>query len=137
VFIHDCARPLVQVDALRRVFDAVQRDGAACLAHRVTDTIKQLPKAVPDARRRRLKTIDRARLWAMETPQAFSLPVIAGAYREIQRRRLVVTDDAAALERVTRRRVTLIENLHPNPKITQPTDLAYAEFLLAAGGANA
>ena len=32
---------------------AVRRDHAACLAHRVTDTIKQLPKTSPDARRRR------------------------------------------------------------------------------------
>lgn len=132
VFIHDGARPLVRAETLCELLAAVQRDTAACLAHRVTDTIKQLPSRAPDACRRRLKTIDRARLWAMETPQAFALPLIVAAYREVQRRRLTVTDDAAALELVTRHSVTLVENLHANPKITRPADLAYAEFLLAA-----
>jgi 2-C-methyl-D-erythritol 4-phosphate cytidylyltransferase len=73
----------------------------------------------------------------METPQAFALPVITAAYREVQRRRLAVTDDAAALELATRRGVTLVENPHANPKITRPSDLAYAEFLLAAGARGA
>lgn len=132
VFIHDCARPLVTLEALTQLHAVVQRDGAACLAHRITDTIKQLPKNAATVRRRRLKTIDRQRLWGMETPQAFARDVITAAYAEVQRRRLVITDDAAALEAVTRRGVTLVENLHPNPKITVPADLAYAEFLLAA-----
>ncbi len=134
VFIHDCARPLLRVDALLALHAAVRRDGAACLAHRVTDTIKQRPAGAHDERRRRWKTIDRTRLWAMETPQAFAFAPIAAAYREVQRRRLPITDDAAALEAVTRRGVTLVENPHPNPKITVPADLAYAEFLLAPRG---
>jgi 2-C-methyl-D-erythritol 4-phosphate cytidylyltransferase len=137
VFVHDCARPLVRVSALRAVHAAVVRDGAAVLAHRVTDTIKQLPARARDARRRRLRTIDRARLWAMETPQAFAWPLLADAYRVVQRDRLRVTDDAAALELATRRGVTLVENPHANPKITRPSDLALAEYLLAAGGDDA
>lgn len=133
VFIHDSARPLVTVEVLRLLHEAVRRDGAAALAHRVTDTIKQAPRRAPDLRLRRWKTIDRARLWAMETPQAFAVPVIAAAYAEVQRRKLTITDDVAALETVTRHRVTLVENPGPNPKITGPADLDYAEFLLAAG----
>lgn len=132
VFIHDCARPLVSVEALAQLHEVVQRDGAACLAHRITDTIKQLPKAAATVHRRRLKTIDRQCLWGMETPQAFALKVITAAYTEVQRRRIVITDDVAALEAVTRHGVTLVENSQPNPKITVPADLAYAEFLLAA-----
>lgn len=130
VFIHDCARPLVRAETLRELDAAVRRDGAACLAHRVTDTIKQVPAGARDARRRRLRTIERDRLWAMETPQAFARELIVEAYREVRRRKLRITDDASAIELVTRRGVTLVENLHPNQKITQPTDLAFAEFLL-------
>lgn len=132
VFIHDCARPLVDAAVLRSVHEAVQRDRAAVLAHRVIDTIKQLPARARDARGRRLKTVDRARLWAMETPQAFARDLITRAYAEVQRRGLRITDDAAALELVTRHGVTLVENPHPNPKITRPADLVFAEFLLAA-----
>jgi 2-C-methyl-D-erythritol 4-phosphate cytidylyltransferase len=130
VYIHDCARPLVHPDSLRTLSAALQRDGAACLAHRVTDTIKRLPPGAPDAVRRRLRTIDRTRLWAMETPQAFARTLITEAYRAVHRRKLAMTDDASALELATRHGVTLVEHPHPNPKLTTPADLAWAEFLL-------
>lgn len=130
IYIHDCARPLVHPESLRALATALARDGAACLAHRVTDTIKQLPPNAGDAVKRRLHTVDRSRLWAMETPQAFSRALITGAYRAVRRRRLAITDDASALELVTRHGVTLVENAHPNPKLTTPADLAWAEFLL-------
>ena len=130
VFIHDCARPLVHPDSLRQLAAALRRDGAACLAHRVTDTIKRLPDDAPDTVNRRLRTIDRSRLWAMETPQAFERHLIVRAYRSAHRRHLPMTDDASAVELTTRRGVTLVENLHPNPKITAPADLAWAEYLL-------
>jgi 2-C-methyl-D-erythritol 4-phosphate cytidylyltransferase len=130
VYIHDCARPLVRPEALRALEAVVRRDGAACLAHRVTDTIKRLPSGATDARRRRLRTLDRDGLWAMETPQAFARGPIAAAYAAVQRRGLRITDDAAALEAATRLPVTLVENPFPNPKITRPGDLAWAEHLL-------
>jgi 2-C-methyl-D-erythritol 4-phosphate cytidylyltransferase len=130
VYIHDCARPLVHPESLRALAETLARDGAACLAHRVTDTIKRLPAGAPDAVQRRIRTVDRARLWAMETPQAFERLLITEAYRAVHRRKLAMTDDASALELATRRGLTLVENPHPNPKITTPTDLAWAEFLL-------
>jgi len=130
VYIHDCARPLVHPESLRALAGALARDGAACLAHRVTDTIKRLPPGASDAVRRRLRTVDRARLWGMETPQGFERLLITEAYRTVHRRNLLMTDDASALELATRHGVTLVENPHPNPKITTPADLAWAEFLL-------
>jgi 2-C-methyl-D-erythritol 4-phosphate cytidylyltransferase len=134
VFIHDCARPLVRPEVLRELDLALRRDGAACLAHRVTDTIKRLPAGAPDANRRRLATLDRERLWAMETPQAFARTLIVAAYAEVQRRGLRITDDAQAVEIASHHGVTLVENPHPNPKITRPADLRYVEFLLSTGG---
>ncbi|MBE2215699.1 MAG: 2-C-methyl-D-erythritol 4-phosphate cytidylyltransferase [Opitutaceae bacterium] len=130
VYIHDCARPLVHPESLRALATALARDAAACLAHRVTDTIKQLPAGATDAVNRRLRTVDRSRLWAMETPQAFARPLIAEAYLAVHRRNLAMTDDASALELATRHGVTLVENPYPNPKLTTPADLAWAEFLL-------
>ena len=41
VFIHDCARPLVQPEQLVALHKIVRREGAVVLAHRVTDTIKE------------------------------------------------------------------------------------------------
>jgi 2-C-methyl-D-erythritol 4-phosphate cytidylyltransferase len=130
VFIHDCARPLVRPETLRELDVLVRREGAACLAHRVTDTIKKVPGDGAAPVRKRLRTLDRRNLWAMETPQAFELSLIADAYRVVIQRGLSITDDLSALELASDHRVSLVENPHPNPKITRPSDLAYAGFLL-------
>ena len=53
VFIHDCARPLVRPEQLGALLKAVRRDGAVVLAHRVTDTVKQLPARMRGPRRAR------------------------------------------------------------------------------------
>ncbi len=128
VFIHDCARPLVRPEQLVALHKIVRREGAVVLAHRVTDTIKQHRD---DAR---LRTLDRSRLWAMETPQVFSRRLIVQAYARVATRRLHVTDDASAVEGLGHP-IALLENQHPNPKLTTPADLEYLEFLCAKPGA--
>ncbi len=123
VFIHDCARPLVREEQLATLYKIVRREGAVVLARRVTDTIKE------HRGEGRLRTLDRRRLWAMETPQVFSRELITRAYARVAQRKLAITDDAAAIEALGRP-VALLENPHPNPKLTTPADLAYLEFLL-------
>src|SRR5205814_8815790 len=73
VFIHDCARPLVRPEQLVALHKIVRRENAVVLAHRVTDTIKEHIILSPSKGRddARLRTLDRSRLWAMETPQVF------------------------------------------------------------------
>jgi 2-C-methyl-D-erythritol 4-phosphate cytidylyltransferase len=124
VFIHDCARPLIRPEQLVSLHKVVRREGAVVLAHRITDTVRE--------RRAdgRLRTLDRSRLWGMETPQVFSRDLIVRAYAAVRRRRLVVTDDAAAVE-LLGHPVALLENTHSNLKLTTPKDLDYLEFLLA------
>jgi 2-C-methyl-D-erythritol 4-phosphate cytidylyltransferase len=143
VFIHDCARPLVRADQLVSMLRMVRRDGAVALAHRVTDTIKQIVVSRPPSKaalsctpvRVRTATLDRTRLWAMETPQVFERELITRAYALVQRRRLRITDDVQAVEHLGAR-VSLLENPHPNPKLTAPSDLDYLEFLLNRAGAS-
>jgi 2-C-methyl-D-erythritol 4-phosphate cytidylyltransferase len=130
VFIHDCARPLVRVEQLTALHKIVRREDAVVLAHRVTDTIKE------HRGEGRLRTLDRKHLWAMETPQVFSRRLICRAYAAVAERRLTITDDAAAVE-LLRHPVALLENPHPNPKLTAPADLAYLEFLLTQLGSRA
>ena len=123
VFIHDCARPMIRPEQLVALHKIVRRERAVVLAHRVTDTIREKRP------RGRLRTIDRSRLWAMETPQVFSKDLVERAYAQVSSRGLHVTDDAAAVERLGHP-IALLENAHPNPKLTTPKDLAYLEFLL-------
>ena len=127
VFIHDCARPLIQPEQLIALHKIVRREQAVVLAHRVTDTIKEHRASG------RVGTIDRSKLWAMETPQVFSKALIDRAYAKVVAKKLIVTDDAAAVE-VLGHPVALLENFQPNLKLTSPADLDHLEFLLAPTG---
>ena len=130
VFIHDCARPLIQVEQLVALLKIVRTEDAVVLAHRVTDTIKK------HRGEGLLRSLDRDRLWAMETPQVFSRELICKAYAKVAVKKLRITDDAAAVE-LLKHPVALLENTYPNPKITTPTDLPYMEFLLSQSGSKA
>jgi 2-C-methyl-D-erythritol 4-phosphate cytidylyltransferase len=130
VFIHDCARPLIRPARLRELLRVVRRRQAVVLAHRVTDTIKE--------QRGRLRTLDRSRLWAMETPQVFARELIARGYARALARRRRVTDDAGAVELLGRSApaVALLENDEPNPKLTAPADFIHVELLLRQAPAD-
>jgi len=124
VFIHDCARPLIQPGQLVALHKIVRREKAVVLAHRVTDTIKE------HRGEGRLRTLDRRHLWAMETPQVFSRELICRAYERVIRSGATITDDASAVE-LLRHPIALLENDRPNPKLTTPADLPLLELLLA------
>ena len=128
VFIHDCARPCITTEAIKDVYSAVQEDQAASLAHPVVDTIKRT-EAVNELRKLSLEDLDRSRVWAMETPQAFAFKNILKAYRNVIKKKLTITDDTAALATIDLK-TTLVPNKRPNPKLTTPSDLSYIEHLL-------
>jgi len=123
VFIHDCARPFLRPDQVVSLHKIVRREHAVVLAHRITDTVKEHHDTG------HLRTLDRTRLWAMETPQVFSRDLIDRAYARVRERGLRVTDDAAAVE-LLKHPVALLENPYPNPKLTTPADLVWFEYLL-------
>jgi 2-C-methyl-D-erythritol 4-phosphate cytidylyltransferase len=123
VFIHDCARPFVRVEQLIALHKIVLQEGAVVLAHRVTDSVKEHRNSGL------LKSLDRDKLWAMETPQVFSRELITAAYAKVAKKKLRITDDAAAVE-LLKHPVALLENTHPNPKLTTPADLPWFEYLL-------
>ena len=129
VMIHDCARPLVRTEVLKQVQEAAFKDKAACLAHRVVDTIKQVSANTSSLHQLKLTDLDRNRLWSMETPQAFGFKLIHGAYKKLKSDKIQVTDDTAAVAHYDYG-VTLVENPYPNPKITRPEDLVLAELML-------
>ncbi len=123
VFIHDCARPFVRVDQLIALHKIVLREDAVVLAHRVTDSIKQHSDTG------HLKSLPREKLWAMETPQVFARDLIVAAYERVAKKKLRITDDAAAVE-LLKHPIAILENPHANPKLTTPADIAWFEYLL-------
>lgn len=128
VYIHDAARPCIHPDAIAELTLAVQRDGAAALAHPITDTIKRIPQA-DQLRSIELEDLDRSRLWAMETPQAFAAKKIQAAYQHVRTTGESITDDTAAAASIGLK-TTLVPNPYPNPKLTTPDDLRSIEYLL-------
>ena len=95
----------------------------------MTDTIKESSDGKLIER-----TLDRSRLWAVQTPQTFRVDIIRRALTEVRRRGLLVTDDTAACELIGQA-VRLVFSLEPNPKVTRPEDLPFIEHLLRNPGA--
>lgn len=127
VAIHDGARPCVSPDLITTTFAAAREWGAAVAAQRVTDTIK-----ISDDGRFISEHPDRARLWAVQTPQTFRVEIIRRALAEVRRRGLTVTDDTAACALIGQP-VRLVEHPAPNPKVTAPADLPWVAHCLAEG----
>ena len=122
VMIHDGARPLVTPQILEAGLQAAQKHLAAVAAVPVKDTIKQVQDGMISA------TPARARLWAVQTPQVFSFPLIHRAHTTNLVRE-EATDDAALLERLGHP-VAIFPGSYSNLKITTQEDLLIAEALL-------
>jgi 2-C-methyl-D-erythritol 4-phosphate cytidylyltransferase len=126
--VQDAARPLVTPELVRSCVAAVEEgwDGAVAAA-RVTDTIKE---ADPDGRVTR--TLERARLWSIQTPQAFRADVLRRALDVPGETLAAATDDAMLVE-AAGGAVRIVEAPSENFKVTTALDLERAERLLAGG----
>ncbi len=124
IAVHDGARPLVTPAAISACAKFARQCGGACLAHRITDTIKRSNDEGEVS-----ESISRENLWAMETPQIFDSKLLRKAYENILERGQIVTDEVSALQAIGTK-VRLVENIEPNLKITIPADLAVAEKVL-------
>jgi 2-C-methyl-D-erythritol 4-phosphate cytidylyltransferase len=124
VAIQDAARPCTSEELIAATVQAADETGAAVAAQPVTDTIKESADG-----RLIQRTLDRSKLWSVQTPQTFRVEVIRRALEEARRRRLVFTDDTAACELIGQP-VRLVSSIAPNPKVTVPGDLPFIEALL-------
>ena len=124
VAIQDAARPCTSQALIAATVAAARETGAAVAAQAVTDTIKESRDGKIIER-----TLDRSRLWAVQTPQTFRVEIIRRALSEVRQRSLLVTDDTAACELVGQP-VQLVVSAEPNPKVTRPEDLPYVEAVL-------
>ncbi len=124
VAIQDAARPCTNGELIAATVKAAEESGAAVAAQPVTDTLKESADG-----RFIQRTLDRSRLWSVQTPQTFRVEVIRRALAEVRRRGLVFTDDTAACELIGQP-VRLVSSVAPNPKVTVPGDLPFIETLL-------
>lgn len=126
VLIHDGARPFILKKTIEQTMQEVKKYQACVVAVPVKDTVK-----IADEEGYAKETPERKYVWAVQTPQVFSYPMIYDAYEKaLQQEDTSITDDAMVLEKVTGRKVRLIEGSYRNIKITTPEDLLIAECYL-------
>jgi 2-C-methyl-D-erythritol 4-phosphate cytidylyltransferase len=128
VLVHDAARPLLDPAVAERVLGALAADPAldgAVAAAPVSDTVKRA-----DADGRVLETVDRAGLWAIQTPQVFRRGCLERALAAGPQELARATDDAWLVERLGGT-VAVVECAEQNLKVTTPRDLRLAELLLS------
>ncbi|MDQ6839451.1 MAG: 2-C-methyl-D-erythritol 4-phosphate cytidylyltransferase [Actinomycetota bacterium] len=120
IAVHDAARPLVPLSVWTAVLDAVAGGADAAIpVLAVTDTVKEV------ATDGTLRTLDRSRLVAVQTPQAFRASILRRAHSA----GTDATDDAALVEAFGGR-VQRVPGSRRSAKITDPEDLVVAAALI-------
>ncbi len=128
VLIHDGVRPFVSGEMITDCIDCAAKWGACIYGVPVSDTLKQVDSWGVIA-----GTVSRENVWMAQTPQAFSLKWIKDGFERVIEKGLLVTDDAAVLERCGKP-VRILPGSKNNIKITTPEDLHFALFLLGEAG---
>lgn len=131
VLIHDAARPFMSDALLDRLAAAVPR-GPVVPVLPLADTIKRLRSRQGEDAEVVESTIDRERLRAVQTPQAFPVALIRELHERAEREGTAASDDAVLCERdgIV---VHTVAGERWAWKITHDEDLALAEWLVASG----
>lgn len=124
VAVHDAARPMADAALFRACVEAAARNGGAVAAILAADTLKRVDSG------KIVGTVNRERLYAAQTPQAFRCALLREAHERAVRDGLRATDDAQLLEMMGRK-LDVVEGSALNFKITNRSDLELAEALVA------
>ncbi len=120
VLVHDGVRALVSPDLIRHCIEAALLEGSAVPVVPVTDSIREVGEGSS-------KPLDRSKLRAVQTPQAFGAGELKAAFaRPFQD---YFTDEATVWESAGKP-LHLIAGERGNIKITTPEDLVLAGALL-------
>jgi 2-C-methyl-D-erythritol 4-phosphate cytidylyltransferase len=128
VIVHDAARPLASSDLFGHALSELERTKADAViaAAPVSDTIKEVSADGATV----VRTLDRAKLWAVQTPQVFRREALERALGEASDELLArATDDAWLVERIGGT-VRVVDAGPTNMKVTTPLDLRVAEALI-------
>ena len=127
VAVHDGCRPLVSGDLIERGLAAAREAGAAVPGLPLAETVKEA-----DEDGRVVRTVDRSRLYGIQTPQVFRRDLLLRAHEEVN---ADVTDDAAMLEAIGLA-VAVFPGGRSNVKITTVDDIEMVEALLESGAVS-
>jgi 2-C-methyl-D-erythritol 4-phosphate cytidylyltransferase len=127
VVVHDGARPCVTPELISETVKYAKRNGCGIAASRIWDTVKYVERGNTVDH-----TLDRTKLWAVQTPQAFTADLLKRAYKAVVEKKATVTDEAGAVE-LLGETVRLVEWTRPNIKITTVEDMPLAAVAMKLG----
>lgn len=130
VCIHNGANPLLTGVELIQCIEAAEEHGASVAAFRAKDTVKEV-----DQQQFVVKTLDRSKLWQMQTPQTIRVGLARRAFEAAMAAGFYGTDDVQLVERLGLP-VKIVPCSYENIKITSPSDLLVADALLRARAIN-
>ncbi|WP_210471079.1 2-C-methyl-D-erythritol 4-phosphate cytidylyltransferase [Sporosarcina sp. 6E9] len=123
VLVHDAARPFLKKSVIANLVQKATKYGAAIAAVQAKDTMKIVTDGVVE------ETVDREKLWIVQTPQAFRYDVLKEASESANRAGFLGTDEAMLVERLGHP-VHIVESTYENVKMTTQEDLAFGEIIL-------
>ncbi|MFE9248511.1 2-C-methyl-D-erythritol 4-phosphate cytidylyltransferase [Streptomyces sp. NPDC007088] len=136
VLVHDAARPLVPVDTVDAVVEAVRAGAPAVVpALPLADTVKEVEPVAGGGPEPVVATPVRARLRAVQTPQGFDRAALVRAHETVPVDGEGATDDAGMCETLGLP-VVVVPGHAEAFKVTRPLDLVLAEAVLARRRAN-
>ena len=124
VLFHNGANPFVISEEISESIKNAKKYGAAAVAHPAKDTIKEV-----DKNGLVIRTIERSKLWNMQTPQAIKFLLAYQAFTKADEDNFIGTDDVSLVERMGKK-VKIIKASENNFKITTPKDLALAKIII-------
>ncbi|TKF18367.1 2-C-methyl-D-erythritol 4-phosphate cytidylyltransferase [Vibrio genomosp. F6] len=126
VMVHDAARPCLQISDIDNLIQqSVEHPVGGILAAPVRDTMKR-----GNSQSNIEHTVERQNLWHALTPQMFKTEQLTTALSTALEQGANITDEASALE-LLGLTPKLVVGRADNFKITQPEDLALADFYLS------
>lgn len=127
VLVHDAARPFITKELIDTVLAAAKLSSAAVCGSPCSDTLKEVGEDGLVT-----KTVDRAKLWMVQTPQIFRTSILREAYEKARQSGETFTDDTAVVEKMGHPvRIVLYHGI--NLKVTTPSDWKLAEAYLQFG----
>jgi 2-C-methyl-D-erythritol 4-phosphate cytidylyltransferase len=124
VIVHDGVRPFATEAMILESIKTASESGAAIVAIPAKDTIKSVSEGGVVER-----TVDRSRLWQVQTPQTFRRELLTEAYKKAISEKFYGTDDSSLVERMGAK-VMVVPGSEFNIKITTPRDLILAEGII-------
>jgi 2-C-methyl-D-erythritol 4-phosphate cytidylyltransferase len=124
VLIHDSARPFIDEKLILKLINEGVKKDAIALAHKTINTLKETNQS-----QEIIKTIDRSKIYEMQTPQIIKTSLLKKAYKFVNENNLCVTDDLSLIELLNIKTNVLLSD-NKNFKITTLFDLKLAKLLL-------